>query len=228
MKKHILLSAVALACTLAVVSPGQAATNLLTNGSFESGFSGWTLTGTATDGYPAVVIPYNSGAGYPNGAFNEPVPPPTGSLSPDAAGTHGAYFVSDFANEALTQTVTLNPGKYNIGISVYAPLNGWKNAGDATISASIGGVTLLSSGVHSLNAKNWYDLTGTLVVSAAGPYTAAFNFQTNRFPSADAVIDQAYVVAAPEVSTWAMMLAGFAALGFTGYRRNRTVAALDA
>ena len=28
----------------------------------------------------------------------------------------------------------------------------------------------------------------------------------------------------PEVSTWAMMLAGFAALGFTGYRRNKNAA----
>jgi hypothetical protein len=29
----------------------------------------------------------------------------------------------------------------------------------------------------------------------------------------------------PEVSTWAMMLAGFAGLGFVGYRRNKSVSA---
>ena len=34
--------------------------------------------------------------------------------------------------------------------------------------------------------------------------------------------------AVPEISTSAMMLAGFAALGFAGYRRNRTVGAFDA
>jgi hypothetical protein len=227
MKQTSFLSALSLACALTIAGPGQAATNLLTNGSFESGFSGWTLSGTATDGYPAVVIPYNSSAGYPGGAYNEKVPVPTGSLSPDAAGGYGAYFVSDFANETLSQTITLAPGEYKIGLSVYAPLNGWNNQGDATISASIGGVDLISSSVHSLTPQTWYNLTGTLLVTSAGPVTTAFNFKTNFFPSADAVIDLAYVVAAPEVSTWVMMLAGFAALGFAGHRRNKRFAALD-
>jgi hypothetical protein len=30
-----------------------------------------------------------------------------------------------------------------------------------------------------------------------------------------------YTSAVPELSTWAMMLAGFGALGFAGYRRNK-------
>jgi hypothetical protein len=33
------------------------------------------------------------------------------------------------------------------------------------------------------------------------------------------------VTGVPEVSTWAMMLAGFAGLGFVGYRRKNDVAA---
>jgi hypothetical protein len=32
----------------------------------------------------------------------------------------------------------------------------------------------------------------------------------------------------PEISTWAMMLSGFAALGFAGYRASRKSAALAA
>jgi hypothetical protein len=32
-------------------------------------------------------------------------------------------------------------------------------------------------------------------------------------------------VSTPEVSTWAMMLAGFGALAFAGYRRKASVAA---
>ncbi len=35
------------------------------------------------------------------------------------------------------------------------------------------------------------------------------------------------VAAAPEVSTWAMMLLGFAGLGFVGYRSSRKNAALN-
>jgi hypothetical protein len=228
MKQHIALSAIALASALAVAAPAQAATNLLTNGSFETGtFAGWTVVSTNTDGYPQSVITYNSSTPYPTGAFGEAVPPPTGSASPDAAGVHGAYFVSDFATQSLSQTINLNPGTYKIGLSLYAPRNGWNNAGDAQISADIGGVQLIGATVHSLVPQSWYNLTGTLTVAAAGFYAASFNFGANRFPSADVVIDQAYVVAAPEVSTWVMMLAGFAGLGFVGYRRNKaaTVAA---
>jgi hypothetical protein len=226
MKQFIALSAISLAYALSGAAPAQAATNLLTNGSFETGdFTGWAVVSTNTDGYPQVVIDYGAAAAYPTGAFGEAVPAPTGSTSPDAAGTHGAYFVSDFAAQSLSQSVNLNPGKYEIGLSLYAPANGYANAGDAAISASIGGIQLINTTVHSLTAQTWYNLAGTLVVTAAGPYTASFNFNTNLFPSADVVIDQAYVVAAPEVSTWAMMLAGFAGLGFVGYRRNKSVSA---
>ncbi|HEX4182586.1 MAG TPA: hypothetical protein VHY34_04945, partial [Caulobacteraceae bacterium] len=85
------------AALLAFAASGAQAVgvNLLTNGSFETGdFTGWTLGGAATDGFPASVITYNSTAGYPTGAFNEPVPAATGSHGPDAAGSHAAYFVS--------------------------------------------------------------------------------------------------------------------------------------
>jgi hypothetical protein len=36
-----------------------------------------------------------------------------------------------------------------------------------------------------------------------------------------------YLVAAPEASTWAMLLLGFGGLGVAGYRRSRKSAALD-
>jgi hypothetical protein len=34
-------------------------------------------------------------------------------------------------------------------------------------------------------------------------------------------LDNVSVTAVPEISTWAMLLAGFGALGFAGYRRNK-------
>jgi hypothetical protein len=36
-----------------------------------------------------------------------------------------------------------------------------------------------------------------------------------------AYLDNVSITSVPEVSTWAMMLAGFAGLGFVGYRRNK-------
>jgi hypothetical protein len=205
-------------------APGLAATNLLTNGSFESGLKGWTLGGTETQGYPAVVINYNSATPYPTGAFGEAVPPAGGSVSPDAAGAHAAYFVSDFANETLTQSIFLTPGTYTIGFSAYAPANGYANAGDALFSGSVAGVTLANYAVSSGSKTTWYNFHGLATITTAGVYDTTFTFSTDLFPSKDIVVDQVYVVAGnavPEASTWVMMGLGFAGLAFAARRKQR-------
>jgi hypothetical protein len=52
-----LLHGVALAAGLLIAGSASAATNLITNGSFETGdFSGWTRTGSVPDGYIASII----------------------------------------------------------------------------------------------------------------------------------------------------------------------------
>ena len=78
------------------------AANLVVNGSFENGLTGWTIGGSWTDGYAPVAIYYNSATGYPTGAFGEAIPynnAPTNS--PDAVGERAAYFVSDFADQPV-------------------------------------------------------------------------------------------------------------------------------
>jgi hypothetical protein len=224
-------TAFGLVAATAVIGAANATTvNLLTNGSFESGLTGWTLGGAIppTDGFNPVVIDYNSSSGYPTGAFNEPVPPATGSLGPDAAGTHAAYFVSDFANpyQSLSQTISLNPGIYTIGFSVYAPGNGYANAGDAQFTGSVAGVTLASYLVSSQPSQTWLNFTGAVDITTAGLYTTSFSFSTDLFPSKDVVVDQAFVVAGavPEPSTWAMMILGFAGIGVIAYRRKSKLA----
>jgi hypothetical protein len=165
---------------------------------------------------------------YPTGAFNEPVPPATGSLGPDAAGTHAAYFVSDFATpfQSLSQTISLTPGIYTIGFSVYAPGNGYANAGDAQFTGSVAGVTLASYLVSSKPSQTWLNFTGVADITTAGLYTTSFDFSTDLYPSKDIVVDQAFVVAGavPEPSTWAMMILGFAGIGFMAYRRRNKMA----
>ena len=208
--------------------PAAAGTNLVTNGSFETGtLSGWTLSGTAADGYPADVIVYNLAAAYPNGAFGEAVPPnnaPTNS--PDPAGSYAAYFVSDFAaNETLSQSVYLTPGVYQIGFSAYLPQNGYNNAGDATFSGSIAGVTLANFAASSQAPTSWQTYDGSTTINAAGFYDVDFVFNTDLFPSKDVVIDQVYIVAGnppllPEPASMAMLGAGLVAFGLTRRRRR--------
>ncbi len=203
------------------------AANLVANGSFESGFTGWTLSGPAADGDPAVVIPYNSSAGYPGGAFGEPIPANSAPTnSPDPVGTHAAYFVSDFANETLSQSVYLTPGIYQIGFSAYLPQNGYNNAGDATFTGEIAGVSLANFTASSLSPTTWQTYAGSTTITTAGFYLVDFTFNTNFSPSKDVVIDQVYIIAGnppvptPEPASLAVLGAGLAGLGFIRQRRR--------
>lgn len=199
------------------VASFSANANLLSNGSFESGLSGWTPIGAAS--YPFVVIPYGSVAAYPNGAFGESVSADnSASLSPDAAGTHAVYFVSDNATETLSQSFTVGAaGDYNVGFSTYATANGMRNAGNASFSATVDGNVFYSTLVGSLTAQNWQAQSSVLNLGA-GTHNVTFTFATGGGVSKDLLIDRAFVAAVPEPETYAMLLAG---LGLVGWARRR-------
>jgi hypothetical protein len=216
-----------------MLSAPALAANLVSNPSFESGLAGWTVGGIDTQGYPPVAIFYGVGAGYPTGAFGEAVPVDNaaGSLSPDAAGARGLYFVSDFTvGQKVSQTIFLKPGNYQIGFSVYAPDNGYSNAGDARFSGTIAGVTLADYLVSEGPRTTWQHYGGTATVVATGLYEVAFLFDTNLFPSKDVVVDRVYVLAGggggpelpivPEPATWAMLIAGFGLVGAAARARR--------
>jgi hypothetical protein len=226
MRNLLLASALGLSFSLPA-----AAANLVTNGSFENGLTGWTIGGIDTDNplRPPAAIFYNSATAYPTGAFGEAVPPnnaPTNS--PDPVGERAAYFVSDFTvNQSLTQTIFLNPGIYQIGFSVYAPRNGFNNAGDASFSGTIAGVVLASYNVSTGPATTWQSFQGATTIVTAGNYTIDFVFNTNRRPSKDVVIDNVYVIAGnppPPVvdvpAPAALALFGVGLLGLCAVRRR--------
>lgn len=212
---------------VAVASPATAATNLLANGSFESGFTGWTV-GQTGGGTAPVVIPYGSGSPYPGGAFGEAVlPNSVPTLSPDPVGKSMAYFSSDTANpHSLSQIINLVAGiTYNIGFDYYAPENGISNPNDASLAFNVGGVlvgsTLIAGQPSGTPAKTWINFGTSFVATTTAPTTFELQFKGLGVTAADFAVDRVYAVAAvPEPGVWAMMLLGFAAIGFSLRRRN--------
>lgn len=214
-----------IAATL-VAGAAHAKVNLVTNGSFESGLSGFTLVGTEGDGHPPVAITYGAAAAYPVGAFGEAVPVDNAvSLSPDAAGSHGAYFVSDFSHQALQQSIFLKAGHYQIGFDYYAPRNGFNNANDATFTGTIAGVTLVSAKVSAGPVTTWTNYSGEVNLATDGFRDVTFRFDTSAAPAKDVVIDRVYVASVPEPAAWGLMLAGFALVGMAQRRRTTVVSA---
>jgi hypothetical protein len=217
---RIVLGTAMAAALLASAPAAAVVNNLVSNGSFESGLAGWTIGGTDGQGFPPVAIFYNNSSAYPIGAFGEAVPPDNSvSLSPDAVGDRAAYFVTDLANaQSLSQTIFLNPGRYEFGFSAYAPQNGFNNAGDARFQATILGTTVANYLVSTGPVTTWQAFTGQTTIQTAGLYTVNFQFDTNLAPSKDVVIDRVYVAAVPEPASWAMLIAGF---GLVGLMRRR-------
>lgn len=220
-----------LAGAVLAAAPASAA-NLLTNGSFEDGFNGWIVGGVSDDGFPPVVIPYNSNAGYPGGAFGEAIPADdaTGNPGFDAVGGNAAYFVADLARpQTLTQMVDIVEGtSYTFGFDAYVPLNGANNFNDAAFSATVGGFTFANFLASETPVQDWIHFSSEGVANLTGTVDFIFTYNSFGIPAKDFVIDRVYFaptadVGIPEPATWAMMIAGFGLVG--GAMRRRKVAA---
>jgi len=224
------LSIALLAAATFMASPAGAA-NLLVDGSFESGFSGWTLGGTSGDGFPPVVISYNSSAGYPGGAFGEPIPNDNAAGNPalDPVGDHAAYFVADLARpQTLTQSVTIVAGtSYTFGFDAYVPGNGAANPNDATLTATVGGLQFASFSASSSPVQQWLHFSSAAMAGVSGTVDFVFTYNSFGVPAKDFVIDRVYfapTASIPEPATWALMLGGFGFVGAVSRRRKAKIA----
>ena len=222
---------VVLLATAAFASSPAAAANLLADGSFEGGFGAWTLGGTSGDGFPPVVIPYNSSAGYPGGAFGEPIPNDNAAGNPglDPVGDSAAYFVADLARpQTLTQSVTIVAGtSYTFGFDAYVPGNGAANPNDATLTATVGGLQFASFAASGSPVQQWLHFSSAATAGISGTVDFVFTYNSFGVPAKDFVIDRVYfapTASVPEPATWAMMIGGLGFVGALSRRRKVTIA----
>jgi choice-of-anchor C domain-containing protein len=217
MKTRLLGLAAALAF-LNAASPASAGVNILTNGSFELGtypggafaelgagatnISGWSIGGGGVDWI---------------GSYWQPA---DGARSLD---------LNRLSAGSVSQTFSTVAGqKYNV--SFY--LSGNPDGGPAlkTIQIAVNGILQEISYTTGANTREnmiWVPVSFSFFADSTTEtltfLSATTGFSGNAgFPGAfGPALDNAAVSAVPELSTWAMMLLGFAGIGFLAYRRTQ-------
>ncbi len=113
--------------------------------------------------------------------------------------------------------------------NVPSPSNPASTAGDDNYVAFFTGADGQGSLIGLVEANDLYNSFGPSITNTQDPgYLISFNtpqaFGSVEFYTTPSAFEFAVV---PEASTWALLLAGFAGLGFVGFRRSRRAVALS-
>ncbi|HLL27669.1 MAG TPA: DUF642 domain-containing protein [Xanthobacteraceae bacterium] len=224
MKKRLIAAA---AFSLLLGSAGaQAGVNLLQNGGFED---------------PAIATWYQNYGAHTNDPWSGPSFPGwsvvgnnvdivSASFSPGGApayqGTQFLDLVGYGSTGDILQTFNTQAGK-TYALSFAYGNNPWSTSTAAAAFDVLGNSGLLAGTItHSGSTTgniNWVVYTGTFVADSSST-TLRFD-NTIGGGSGGVLLDAVSVSAVPELSTWAMMLIGFAGMGFVAYWRARKSAA---
>lgn len=196
------------------------ATELLINGGFEN------------QSFPGTTSYYNVG---PSGSgANYPVPAGFGwtvsngnvdiisyqsyGPAPTNGGNYGLDLVGYGSTGEISQTFNTVTGRI-----YYVSLDFESNPGVTNPTAAI---LVNGSQIGSVTGGTSWKSFGTSFVATGSTTTFALN-ETYGLNNGGVFLDNVSV-AVPEISTWVMMLAGFAGLGFAGYGRSRNISVQNA
>jgi hypothetical protein len=197
--KSFLIGAVILAAGSSVTAQ---ASNLLTNGSFETGdFTDWVFTGDTVNNFTTVVL--SSGNAY------------KGQVPPD-----GAYYVGvgDLVatNASLSQTFSDTPGEL-LTISGYISGDGF---GPSVVTFNFNGNTIFALGSPTGSVPDQPYTKYTVTATATGSDTFSVGFGDGPSQLALDNFSVSPVSGVPEPGTWALLLIGFAGLSLLRYRKR--------
>jgi hypothetical protein len=115
----------------------------------------------------------------------------------------------------LVSNVSFAPGNYTVTFALAGNLRG--NVAQTTLfgfeTNAPGVITAPSSQPYTWYSETFFDASGPLIFEDLGPSDQQGNLLAD-------------VTIVPEASTWAMMMLGFAGLGFAAYRRARPVVSI--
>lgn len=204
--KNLLLAATISIAAFAATSAN--ATNLITNGDFETGnLAGWALADSDSGSWFVI------GNGAPTALNGFPTPVLSG----------GGDFVAmtdQFGpgSHNLSQTLVLGAGSFVLSFDARG--SDQSNSGgapDQQYIVTVDGTTIAGPIID----PNWASFSYTLTLGA-GSHTIAFQENDDRLYYA-AGLDNVSLTAVPDASTWALMIAGFGMVGFAMRRRETVV-----
>ena len=175
---------------------------------------------------PASSVPWNGGGSWTTGNSVDLVKSGEYNLT-CAGGAGNCVDLSGSSPGSISKVLSLAAGTYQLsfdytgnqleGVGGSWPLAGF-TASVGSLVANIGPLANNSSVFQTYS--NWFTTDGSGV-------TLTFTQQGgNNFRGS--ILDNVLISAVPEPSTWAMMLLGFAGIGFMAYRRKQSGSALTA
>lgn len=214
----------AVTTSLALVAGGSSAgaVELLVNGSFEATSGHFTTpTGWSNIGHTEGVVTYAD--------IGNTIPSYDGGLNFYSIGGVASNGLSS-AGEGISQSVATTIGntyRLTVGLSdENGP--GLTSVLNVLIGAQLNQVTLTADSTgffHRPFETYTYDYVATSSLTAISFTLFSSTDGGNNDPLIDGVsFQQIAVGAVPEPSTWVMIIAGFAGVGFMGYRRKRKAA----
>ncbi len=238
------------AFALVGATPAFAMVNLVSNGDFETngGNGQLAFNTTAMDwSVPALngsyAFLYNAGGGGSSGttADNGGATgqygnvaiwgPGNGSSNGLTLSPNGGAFVAsdpDFQNGALTQSITGLTSGQTYAVSFYwaaGQQHGFSGPTSAGWDVALGSDPIQSTGNASIGShgfSGWNMSTFDFVAQGTSETLSFLATGTGGAPLPPfALLDGVSMAAVPEPSTWAMMLLGFAGLGYAGFRSRR-------
>jgi hypothetical protein len=153
-------------------------------------------------------------------------------LSSLGAGANFAALDGDFETDPISQTITgLTPGRqYYLSFDYgFGQQYGFYGDTQQTLTVTFGGTLNSTSPIYNLNStggSGWMSAGGFVTADATSDVLSFLAYGNLPVPPFALVSNVSLTGAgAPEASTWALMLAGFAGLGLAGWRSRRVARA---